>query len=575
MTPTMRDFQAEDFQAVLAQHAAGHRCVLIRAATGLGKAVLLAFLAQHYAKTGRVLVLVDTRKLVRQLAATIRWVTGISPGVEMGEERASNGRGWAAADRIVVGTVQTQYAGPKNKEGYRQFDPSEFSAVLLDECELFLAAKSRSVVEWFLDGNPTLLVDGCTATPLRTDGVAMGELFDTVAVDRDIVWGIENGWLVKPRQGFVRVSLDLSTLKVRKGDDGEPDFSEDEVAEKINNEKTLMEMAKGIVGVAEDRRTIVVCPKVEIAKAVTDYINGERMDSARCIYGELSDDQKDHIFLGHRRGDFQFLVSVSMLTKGYDDPEIRCVVNCRKTKSKRLYTQIVGRSTRPLKNVVDGLATPAERMAAIAASAKPDALMVNMVGIRADVRDFTIVDLLGTTDDETIAERAKLIAEEDGLEADDALEIAADEVEAEREQMLAAAERAAASLDDEDEAAAIRKRIDVKANVDIELTDDLRIGPSAGKNATLAGIPEKQLNILRKAKLTDSEIQRLSPDEAKDLSRDIVRRWKAGLCSIKQARCLRKFGWSDAEVENMTFEAASEAMSALAANNWRRPLAVA
>ena len=75
----LRPFQLEDFNQVLEAHQTFQR-VIGRAATGLGKAVICAALAERYATKGRVLILVDVGKLVRQLATTVEWFTDIKPG---------------------------------------------------------------------------------------------------------------------------------------------------------------------------------------------------------------------------------------------------------------------------------------------------------------------------------------------------------------------------------------------------------------------------------------------------------------------------------------------------------------
>jgi ATP-dependent helicase IRC3 len=291
--PELRSYQSDDVAAVIAAHAE-HRCVLGRAPTGSGKAVALAAIAQHYAQFGKVMVLVDVGKLVHQLAETVEWFTGQLPGVEMADRTVL--ADWFDPPRIIVGTVQTQYSGPPGRERYRRFDPSEYSALLLDECELFLAPKAREVVDWYVASNPSIRVFGCSATPFRTDGIAMAELFDHVAFDRDIRWGVDDGWLVRPLQGFVRVSLDFSTLKIRTNDYGERDYSDAEIAERINNERTLIELAQGIIHAAGDRRSIIACPDVESAKAVAHYL---RRRAPRLLPVRLRRDERRR----QRRGD--------------------------------------------------------------------------------------------------------------------------------------------------------------------------------------------------------------------------------------------------------------------------------
>ena len=548
--PALRDFQAEDVRNVLEAHQT-HQSVLGRAATGLGKAVELAELVSHYSQTGRVMVLVDVTKLVRQLAATIFWYTGSEPGIEMADERANNGQFLKGKDRVIVSTVQTQYSGDEGTERYRLFDPKEFSCLLLDETELFLAPKARSVVDYYTTGNPDIKVFGCTATPIRTDGVTMGELFTHVAFDRDILWGRDNGWLVKPRQAFVRVSLDFSTMKVRKNEDGERDYSDAEIAEKIENEQTLIELAKGIHEVAKTRKSIVVCPNVSSAKAVSHYIDAESPGCARVIYGEMADKEKDSTFYAFENDEFQFLVSVMMLTKGFDSPNVSAVFNCRKTRSKRLYTQVMGRGTRPHKTIVAALNAcegPSQRLVMIADSIKPDMLMVNMVGIDDEVRDITILDILTATDTKIRDRATKNMLDSDAESADPA------EAVAEAEAQLA-----------EEEEKRKRRLIKVKANVDVEYVDDLRTG---GMVHSARGTYDVKLanarEVCRKFRVTDNEMAKMSAETIRSLSGQLIARCKAKLCSWRQAKVLRKNGYSREQLRGMSFADASLNLDAIA-----------
>lgn len=532
-----------------------------------GKAVELAAIAQHYSATGRVLILVDVTKLVRQLADTVKWFTGTSPGIEMADERANNGAFLHEPDRIIVATVQTMYSGPEGRERYRNFPAGEFSAVLLDECELFLAPAARGVVEYFRTENPAIRIYGCTATPMRTDGVAMANLFNHVAFDRDILWGIDQGWLVPARQAFVRVSLDFSTLKVRKSDDGEKDYSETEIAQRINNEQTLIELAKGITHVAGERRSIVVCPDVATAKAVAHYLDAERTGCARCIYGELEDTEKDTIFDAHQQGEFQFLSSVMMLTKGYDDPKIGAVFNCRKTKSKRLYSQILGRGTRPLRGLLndlddDGLIVrTTDRKAAISYSEKPDMLMVNMVGVEDSVRDITLIDILGTPSSEFVRERAvkKMLKAEGEVDPQEVLRATESEEKRSQERKREARERRE------------RAKLQIEAKVDVEYTNDLRASGGTGSSFQLSNIPPRTLQTLQRAKVPDKLINQMTVEQAKGLAGQIIYRYKSGLCTYKQAELLKRAGYSKTELHTMTRDAASASIEAVKANGWRRP----
>ncbi len=563
-----RTYQREAVDSVIAEHA-DYRSCIGRGATGLGKAAILAMIAKHYSQFGRVMVLVDVVKLVHQLAETFEWVTGSRPGIEMGDLRASNGGFLHASDGdgIVISTFQTQYSGTADNERYRQFDPRRFSACLVDECETVFPTdnKSRSVVEWYLT-NPNLKLFGCTATPFRSDGVAAANLFERVAFDYDILWGIENGWLVPAKQAFVRVNLDFSTLKLRENDEGEKDYSAADIAEKINNEQALVEIAKGILHVAGDMKSIVACPDVATAKAVSDYLNAEKTGCSQCIYGERGDEEKDSIFRAFDENEFQILTSVMMLTKGFDQHDIRCVFNCRKTKSKRLYQQLLGRGTRPLKGLLNDLgeAPAADRRAAIAGSGKPHMIMVNLVGVDEYVRDVTVVDILGSAADESVIEKAKQL-EVQGISSEEALLMAEEQAEIDAAYQKLAGEMGqelADAVDDYRETQ-LRSKAEIAAHVEVEYRDDLAaVGTATTEAVRVRGPSPAQKRLLERQVYPD-DLARMTPEAQRDLARQLVIRMQQGLCSYKQAKILRRNGYTREQTATMTRDNAKSILDEL------------
>jgi hypothetical protein len=64
------------------------------------------------------------------------------------------------------------------------------------------------------------------------------------------------------------------------------------------------------------------------------------------VHGALSDDVRGEILDRHRAGITQVVANCMVLTEGYDDPEVSCIVVARPTKSKGLYVQMVGRGLR-------------------------------------------------------------------------------------------------------------------------------------------------------------------------------------------------------------------------------------
>jgi superfamily II DNA or RNA helicase len=569
----LRDFQVEDYNAVLSAHRQ-HQCVIGQAATGLGKSVLLARIAEHYLKTGRVIALVDTIKLAQQLVETFEKCLGEPVGIERGDSEARNESPMqlefdrehrADKHRVIVATVQTLYSGNEGHERVRKFDPSEFSLLELDEAELYFPRRrSRMPVDYFLT-NPKLRCLGVTATPFRTDRIGYRNLFQSLAFTRDRRWGEQNGWLVHPNQGFVRVSLDFSTLKLNKNKWGERDYSEEQIAETLNNRDSILELSRGILDIAGDRKSIIVCPAgkdkngpAAIARMLAFALEQKQPGCAKCIYGNLGDTERDDVFDGHRRGEFQFMTAVSMINKGYNDPSIRAVFVCRKTRSKRLYQQIVGRGVRTWEDlegrgIVEGLETAAQRVAAIASSPKPDVLIANMVGVDGSVRDCTLVDLDGKIESERVVQRAKQLVEE-GADTDDAIE----QAEAEEDEQVEEARVEAAAAQAQLEAAenqsherAILSSVEIRGSVEMEMYDDDRIthGGSGTQMQQPGGLSPSSYRVLKNCGYPDSVIEA----RGKVLNRWLFGRFKKKLVtSYKQIQFLRRLGAEDSQIKNMT-----------------------
>lgn len=573
----LRDYQTEDVDATMAAFDAGKRAVVASIATGLGKSVFLAELAKRLSPRGRVLVVVDVGNLADDLAATAYRHLGGDVGILTGKLKEGYRR-----SRVVVCTVQTLYAGGEDSEWFRQFNPADFAAVLVDECESSIAEKFSGAVRYFLDGNPQLVICGCSATPFRGDGRGMGELYDHAAdtpgpLNRDILWGRDNGWLVHVRQAFVRVSLDFSTLVVRKNDDGEADYTESGLAEMLQQEQTLIELAKGIHEVAAGDPSIVICPNsVELAKALAHYLDGEQRGCAHAVYGSQGK-RADVLLNRYKRGDYPYIVSVNKLYKGFDADRVRFVFMCRKTKSKRLYSQALGRGTRPLAVIREALNVAPDadgRRAIIAASDKPHMVMVDMVGLTDSARDIGVIDILNPKLSDGIRYRAKKRQAETGepdtdkagreAEKEYAEEVAREREEAERRR---------------------RQIVQVKADVDVEYTDDHRVSRGGGKydrsNGDMATdprfphLPPQHVSLLLKGGVPHEQIKLMGKKQAGEVCRELVRRWKLKLCSWKQAAVLRRSGYSQEEVHNMSQRDAHEHMDQLKANNWKRPTSIA
>jgi type I site-specific restriction endonuclease len=116
---------------------------------------------------------------------------------------------------------------------------------------------------------------------------------------------------------------------------------------------------------------------------------------AEALDGGTGKTDRREIFARYESGETQVLCNVLVLSTGWDSPITECLVMARPTQSKALYLQAMGRGLRTLPRVIDGLETAEERLAAIAASAKPSCLVMDMIGVTGRHKLMTLVDLMG------------------------------------------------------------------------------------------------------------------------------------------------------------------------------------
>ncbi len=356
----LRDYQQEATDACL-KDLKKYRSSLIVMATGLGKTILFCKLVEHY--EGRVLVLAHLEELLQNARDDLRSITGEAVGTERGDEHHEG-------ERIVVGLIQSV------RTRLNHFKPDHFSLIIIDEAHHAASKDYRRVIDHF----PGAKVVGLTATDGRADGESLP--FETCSYRMDILQGTEQGYLVPIRgQRVVITGLDLSRVK-RKAD-GAGDFDE----KHLDNE-----MVKNTAAIADVLTTdfifekgILFFPGCQSAQLTCEMLNEREPGCAIYIDGKITGQQRRELIAKLRNGEARWLCNVGIATEGFNWPEASVVGMCSPTLSRPAYAQRVGRGTRPLAGLLNGLLTVSQRKAAIAASRKPSMLILDFVGISANL----------------------------------------------------------------------------------------------------------------------------------------------------------------------------------------------
>jgi superfamily II DNA or RNA helicase len=503
-----------------------HRSTLLVLPTGTGKTVVFADVVGDGVRKGRrVLILAHRAELIEQGAAKISAIAGCEVGIEMADQRDGS-RGDAPILMASVQSIVRRLAS---------FPRDAFNLVVVDEAHHAAAKSYRDILDHFASAK----VLGVTATPNRGDNIALRAVFDDVAFDLPLLDAIEDGWLVPIRQRTIETSIDLSTCRKSKGD-----FTKQDLEDVMTQIEALHEIAVPTVEHVGVRQAIVFAVTVAhahlLAEAIREAIiaTGET-PRVEVVTGNTDPDERRDIFSGFRAGAVQYLVNVEVATEGTDLPTAQVIVMARPTMSRNLHCQMLGRGTRPLPGVVDGLETAAERRAAIEASAKPHMLLL---------------DFAGNTGKHDLASGL------DALEGDDLdpeLAKAVREILADGEHDLIEAIRLA-RLKRSEKTRPIRAR--------------------GGDPFALFGLPEpepdrwgremspEQEAVLKRHGIPTAKLDRRQASAAISA---IMDRSTRGLSTYKQCRCLHKFGCPLDVVEGMTRQRATELVGKLEAAKWR------
>jgi len=521
------------------------RSTLLVQPTGTGKTVTFAHVINRM-PMGRALVLAHREELIFQAADKIEAVTGAKPDIEMAEMRADGAMFGKA--RVVVSSIQTQCAGRNGDARMKRFDPQEFSLLVVDEAHHATAPTYRRVLEHY-GRNPDLKILGVTATPDRHDEEALGQVFDTVAYDYELLDAIHDGWLVPIHQRSVVVDgLDYSGVRTTAGD-----LNGADLARVMEYEETLHGIAAPTVELAAGRKTLVFAASVAHAERLCEIFNRHSTGCARFVTGTTPKDERRAMLADYAAGKFQMLVNVGVATEGFDEPGIQVVVMARPTKSRALYAQMAGRGTRPLPGLVDGPDAADARRAAIAASAKPACEVIDFVGNSGRHKLITTADILGGNYSDEVVDRARAAAEEaDGAAVDMA-------------ELLADAEKDLAEERERARRAALRVKARYTSQV-VDPFDILHIEPWRERGWDTGRQPsEKMLALLERNGI---DTKGLTFTQAKQLVGEIIHRYEERKCSFKQARLLSRYGYPT----DVPFAEASRLIDALAKNNWKRPV---
>lgn len=373
MTPKLqlRDYQTAGITDLISRWDAGGTRVPMVLATGLGKTVMFADLAQKwvselhqtYVLGKRVLIIAHTDELIEQAARKVRHA---APDVRVGIVKAEQNETTA---QIIVSSRQT-LASARRREQIRNV-----GLIIVDECHHALRSNTYGkILERFGAWDGRVKVAGFTATLARGDKEKLSTVWEEVTFRKDILFGIRHGYLLDVRgERIIVPDLDMSNVRKVAGD-----YQDSAIADELERTFAPEIIARDYKRLASGRKGIVFWPLVETAEHGAAAFNDAGITS-EVIHGKLRSSERRNMLRRLHTGETQVIHGVAVLTEGFDEPTVDVVVIARPTRSAPLYQQMVGRVLRP--NLL------------IPASEREKALILDVVGAgaRHDLR--SLIDL--------------------------------------------------------------------------------------------------------------------------------------------------------------------------------------
>jgi superfamily II DNA or RNA helicase len=334
-----RPYQTAARQAIRDAIGRGVRRMIIALATGLGKTVVAA---HEIAETrDRVLFVAHRDELLRQTDAKIRMV---DPDAEVGFVKAEEDD---VSARIVIGSVQT-LCQPKRLQRFKDSlrgdlwrDPERLGVVFVDEAHHANADSYQSVLRGlgcFDDGGPITI--GLTATPERSDGKALADVWEEIVYEYGILDGIRDGYLCEPRAKQIKLKADFRKLQVRAGE-----FRDEQSAEMLMEADAPKHAAEAYLQHAKGLRALAFTPTVSVAKAFEEAFCAAGVPT-EFAHGEMPLEQRRAIVGRLERGETFVVPNAQLFTEGTDIPSVACIIVAKPTRSRPAYVQMVGRGTR-------------------------------------------------------------------------------------------------------------------------------------------------------------------------------------------------------------------------------------
>lgn len=300
---------------------------LLISATGTGKTYLSAF-AVKKAKPKRLLFLAHREQILKQACKTF---AKIIPDIQYGILSANHKD---FHKPYLFATINML----SKEENLTQFTPTHFDYIIIDETHRAGASSYLKILNYF---QPQFLL-GMTATPERTDGFDIYQLFDhNIAYEIRLNQAMQEN-LLCPFHYFGITDITVDDQEINDNSTFNDLTTDARVTHIINQSQYY-----GFSG--ERLRGLIFCSQIEEAQILSQKFN-ERGFNTIALSGKDSQETRTNAIhkleQKERSTGLDYIFTVDIMNEGIDIPAINQIIMLRPTKSAIIFVQQLGRGLR-------------------------------------------------------------------------------------------------------------------------------------------------------------------------------------------------------------------------------------
>lgn len=312
----------------------GKKKAMIVSATGTGKTILSALDVREF-NPKRLLFIAHREQILDRAAKDYQRVLD-APASDFGKYVGSLRQ---VNNKYVFATVQTL----SRQENLGGLDPHQFDYIIIDEVHRAGAATYKRIVDHF---QPRFFL-GMTATPERTDGINVFDMFDyNVPYEIRLNRALEEDMLAP-----------FHYYGVTDYTDAEGRTTEDvtDLGKLVSSERVdyLLDVLHQYAQAGVQPRGLIFCSRKEEAHELSRLLNSRQLHGKQlrtiALTGDDDIQSRERAVDQLESGLLDYILTVDIFNEGVDIPTLNQVVMLRQTKSAIVFVQQLGRGLRKAK----------------------------------------------------------------------------------------------------------------------------------------------------------------------------------------------------------------------------------